>query len=174
MATPGKWKRPEWLTPWRIVEGGAVIAGFVGLVSLPFQVGKEIDVSPEIHSHAAQVDDPFAVTFSIRNPGMFTMHIEQVECFLIRAEAHFPNGAPIHMSAGLMRLGGVPSKLEAGSTDLIHCIGTHFIAPDPVVQSARVTVSVWYNYMGRSRYEASEVMNWDSVSRQWTEGAVVN
>lgn len=134
-----------------------------------WQVASLLPMPPEIHVQPAQVDDPFSIHFSAKNPSSLFVH--QHVTFLcavrdVKAAAHFTD---LYISDRRAR----PVDVAPGEMAHFSCVLNKIFSVESVV-SARIDAIISYSTFGYERQPAMQQFTWDARSRQWIEGHLVN
>jgi len=136
-----------------------------------WQTASLLPLPPEIRVQSAQIDDPFSIHFSSRNPSILFAHnhvryscsIKTVEGPVVFRNFHIVDGtAP-------------PVDVAPGETAQFTCVlNKLFSMPAKSVESARIEAIISYGTLWLTRRPAVQEFNWDAKSMQWIEGKVVN
>lgn len=164
---PTKSRRSIWIRirdHWIFWALGVVSA----VVGIAFPVFDALS-GPEIHPSSAQVDDPFALGFSIRNPSyLFEMRNVDAECLIVEMSS----GIGTKIGDVIVHVRGHHRSLGPKERARYVCPLRSFFRGIGVesVHNVTIVVHIKYDTIGRKRSYQSQVMNWNERTRQWFEG----
>lgn len=155
------------------VKGNAII-GFAGMLGTFLGLYSPISATlhePEILHSFAQIDDPFAVRFSLHNPSaIIPMKDVRISCALLRVKLEYNLSlVDIPVDDGV-----VADSIPAEKTIEYECPIRKFVDDLGQISQATIRINAKYRTLGYERVTESEVFNWDVNSRQWTKGEIIN
>lgn len=125
---------------------------------------------PEIQHSSAQTDDPFYVRFSLHNPSaIFPMTDVRFNCVLERVQVE-----TFFSLVGIPLDDGAVTTIQPGKSAGYECPVHKAIDDLGPILHATIRINVTYKTLWHERTAESEEFNWDSISRQWIKGEIVN
>jgi hypothetical protein len=159
----------RWLQAKRLHQiefGVSLVVGLVAVGGWAYDALRE----PEIHTSRAQVSDPFALRFSLHNPSFF-FPMQRMTFICRLANVRMENNSRFTGNLGLEET--FETSVQPRKTIQYSCPFNRMFANRGVV-TASVFVTAKFMTLGFSRESNSEPFNWDNVSKEWTEGAIIN
>lgn len=154
------------------VKGNAII-GFAGMLGTFFGLYSPISATlhePEILHSAAQIDDPFAVRFSLHNPSLILpMKDVKISCALLRIKLEYNLSL-----VGIPVYDGSETDIPPDKTVEYECPIRKFVGDLGQIEQATIRIGAKFKTLGYERVTESEVFNWDVNSLQWTKGEIIN
>jgi hypothetical protein len=124
----------------------------------------------EIHASSAQIDDPFLLRFSLRNPNyLLAMQEVRIKCIIVNVESIQPISVLKDVTLYINNV----SSIDRDSTAQYSCPFEQLISARNQIK-ATVIIAVDFKTLWIPRNSESEPFNWDSTSRQWMEGTPIN
>jgi hypothetical protein len=133
----------------------------------------ELTQGPSIEPSVGTANDPFSLKFTIRNPTIITLHNMDFACFLISADGQSSNGRKIKFDDNLVQETAIIDLKPFEKAQLV-CPLEQAVLIDWKVNNVRAKIGTRFQRFGFWSQSWSEMMSWDSASRQWTEGKPIN
>jgi len=133
----------------------------------------EIVQKPQIHVQLAQTSAPFSLYFSFHNSSWaLGMNDVRIQCGLKYVIDDMNNR--IIDSDVRARAVNQTVSIPPGETIQYICPFDKFAGNYGPIRTAKILLEVQFSTLGIDRNTHSEIFNWDHVSRQWTEGKIIN
>jgi hypothetical protein len=161
-STPTWWRR-------KIKAVVEIISVASAVLAITFAVHDALQ-EPQVHAQTAQTSTPFSLYFSIHNPSLiFTMSDVRIQCTIddVTTDKYF-RFEKFNVSANE----GVIT-IPPGKTGQYNCPFDKAVLEAGPIQTARIILALQFKTMSIERRASSEMLNWNSVSKQWVEGQII-
>jgi hypothetical protein len=155
---------------------GEVVAIVLTIILGPIGIHDTFFQKPQIHAQTAQISAPFSLYFSLHNPSwVLDMNNVRIQCG-INDVMYDANGriAGFTLRAHPINLNQNISVPPGETIQYICPFDKAFELGPERIRTAQIQLQTQFSTLGIERNTHSEVFNWDHISRQWTEGVIVN